>query len=103
MFILYINDTTAHTSSNIRLSAEDCVSYRVITGVNDAIEPQKDLWQMMFNASKCSVLTITKKTSPLKSDHTIGGQRLEHVDHHLYLGVELAQDQGLEHLCGPVV
>ena len=99
--LLYINDISAHTSSSIRLFTDDCVLYRVIIGVNDAVQLQKDLiqmcawakiWQMVFNARKCSVLTITEKASPLRSDYTIGGQQLEHVDHHTYLGVELAQD-----------
>ena len=101
VFILYINDISAHTSSSIRLFADDCVLYRVNTGVNDAVELQEDLtqmcawaksWHMVFNASKCSMLTITKKASPLKSDYTIGGQQVKHINHHPYLGVELAQD-----------
>ena len=83
MFILYKNDISAHISSSIRLFANDCVSNRVITGVIDAIELQTDLnqmyawakiWQMVFNASKCTVLTVAKKASLLKSDYTIGGQ-----------------------------
>ena len=72
----------------------------------DALELQKDLkqmcswaknWYMRFNASKCSVLTITKKNTPIKSTYTIGGQALEQVDHHPYLGVELSKNLSWDH------
>ena len=53
-------------------------------------------WHMRFNASKCTVLTITKKT-PIKSTYIIGGQALEQVDHHHYLGVELSKNLGWDH------
>ena len=46
MFILYINDIGQHTSSNIRLFADDCLLYRVIHNACDALELQKDLEQM---------------------------------------------------------
>ena len=83
MFILHINDIGQHTSSNITLFADDCLLYRVIHNACDALELQKDLeqmcswaknWHMRFNASKCTVLTITKKKTPIKSTYKIGGQ-----------------------------
>ena len=49
-------------------------------------------WQMSFNAGKCSVLTVTKKRTPLLSVYSMLGQTLQHFDHHPYLGVELARD-----------
>ena len=54
-------------------------------------------WHMLFNASKCSVLTITKKKTPIKSTYTIGGQALEQVDLHPYLGVELRKNLSWDH------
>ena len=72
----------------------------------DAVVLQKDLeqmcswaknWHMRFNASKCTVLTITKKKTPIKSTYTIGGQALEQVDHHPYLGVELSKNLSWDH------
>ena len=84
-FILYINDIDQHASSNIRLFVDDSLLYRVIHSARDAFELQKDReqmcswdknWHMLFNVSKCSVLTITKKTIPIKSTYTIGGQAL---------------------------
>ena len=101
MSILYINDIGQHTSSNIRLFADDCLFYRVIHNACDALEFQKVLgqmcswaknWHMRFNASKCSILTITKKI-PIKSTYTIEGQALEHP----YLGVELSKKLSCDH------
>ena len=105
MFILYISDIGQHTSSNIRSFADDCLLYRVIHNACDALELQKDLgqmcslaknWHMWFNASKCSVLTITKNT-PIKSTYKIGWQVLEQVDHYPYLGVELGKNLSCDH------
>ena len=101
MFILYINDIDNETSSSIRLFADDCLLYRTVSCTRDASELQRDLkqmcrwadlWQMNFNATKCHVLSVTKKTQPLMFPYTIGGQQLQHVTHHPYLGVELGDD-----------
>ena len=101
MFILYINDIDNETSSSIRLFADDCLLYRTVSCTGDASELQRDLkqmcrwadlWQMNFNATKCHVLSLTKNTQPLMFPYTIGGQQLQHVTHHPYLGVELADD-----------
>ena len=44
---------------------------------------------MDFNPTKCYVLSITKRRSPLSYPYTINGVQLEHVKNHPYLGVEL--------------
>ena len=46
MFILYINDISADTSSSIRLFADDCVLYRVVSNTRDAEMLQGDLSQL---------------------------------------------------------
>ena len=53
-------------------------------------------WQMLFNADKCSVLTITHRQASLKFEYTIGGRRLQHVTHHPYIGVKLTNDLNWE-------
>ena len=101
MFILYIIDIDNETSSSIRLFSDDCLLYRTVSCTRDASELQRDLkqmcrwadlWHMNFNATKGHVLSVRKKAQPLMFPYTIGGQQLQHVTHHPYLGVELAND-----------
>ena len=78
----------------------------MIQDASDAKALQNDLaqmcswatdWQMLFDADKCSVLTITHRQTPLKIDYTFGGKRLQHVTHHPYLSVELTSDLNWEY------
>ena len=98
MFILYINDISDGTNCSIRLFADDCLLYRVVDSTRDAAALQWDLnqlcrwadgWEMDFNPTKCYVLSITRRRSPLSYPYTINGVQLEHVKNHPYLGVEL--------------
>ena len=59
--LIYINDITEHLSSSLRLFADDCLLYHVITYEEGIAELQCDLntifrwtqlWQMNFNISK---------------------------------------------------
>ena len=101
MFILYINGIGNETRWSIRLFADDCLLYRTVSSTRGTSKLQRDPTQMCrwtdlshinFNATKCHVLSATKKTQPLKFPYTIGGQQLQHVTHYPYLGVELADD-----------
>ena len=101
MFILYMNDISNDTSCNIKLFVDDCLIYRRIKDHQDTTDFQRDLdqlclwasrWQMNFNPEKCSVLTITRKKTPVTAEYSMLGTKLKHYDHHPYLGVEIAQD-----------
>ena len=46
---------------------------------------------MIFNADKCSHLTITNKKNPIDHTYTINGKSLGKVKQHPYLGLELNQ------------
>ena len=103
LFILYINDIGEGTSSIIRLFADDALIYRKISSTPDAATLQKDLntllewskkWQVRFNPAKCSLLRVTRKRSPIKISYTMMDKELKTMDHHPFLGVNLAS--GLE-------
>ena len=88
-FRLYINDLEENCTSRMRLFADDTLIYSSIESCNDAAKLQSDLtalqewtqkWQMNFNPSKCHVLRISRKQTPV----------LDSVTHHPYLGVELS-------------
>ena len=70
LFLIFINDLTKNTSSNVRLFVAGCLLYRTINCEADAKTLQKDLdtmqqweaeWLMEFNPNKCEVITITNK------------------------------------------
>ena len=67
---------------------------RLISTNLDTLEEWSKKWQMRFNPAKCSLLRVTRKRSPIKTSYTMMGTELETMDHHPYLGVELAS--GLE-------
>ena len=101
LFLVYINDLVTNVQSTVRLFADDTMLYRAIRTQADTSILQEDLnqleaweseWQMSFNASKCHVLTITKKRKPLTATYTLHGEDLSAVDSAKYLGVELSKD-----------
>ncbi len=103
MFLLYINDIGERIDGDtrIRLFADDCVLYRSIHSIADSHQLQQDLnslinwshdWQMSFNASKCSVLRVSRKLHPISAQYSIDGVQLGEVKEHPYLGVQLSCD-----------
>ncbi len=103
MFLMYINDIGQNLDSNttIKLFADDALLFRNIETPNDQTALQKDLdtvvewsntWQMSFNPSKCSTMFMTRSKTPLHTSYNMMGQKLEVVEHHPYLGVEINKD-----------
>ena len=84
----------------LRLFADDCLLYHVITSEEDCAKLQHDLntiykwsctWQMKFNLSKCVTLKCYRSSSPIEIDYFINDHKLENVKHHPYLGITLDQ------------
>jgi len=85
LFLVYINDLVTNVQSTVRLFADDTMLHRAIRTQADTSILQEDLnqleaweseWQMSFNASKCHVLTVTKKRKPLTATYTLHGEDL---------------------------
>ena len=98
LFLIYINDIVENISSKIRLFADDCLLYRIITSVHDTTALQKDLdtltqwaskWQMRYNIDKCSVMRCTRSLHPIVANYSLCGINLDVSDQHTYLGVVL--------------
>ena len=73
LFLLFINDISSVTSSQLRLFADDTVLYKAINCNDDQHVLQEDLsnlskwasdWQMAFNVTKCHLLRITNTRNP---------------------------------------
>ena len=94
LFLIYINDLPDRIRSQVCLFADDTALYRHISNVEDCIILNDDLallqeWetnhQMEFNVSKCNVLTICNKKSPVLFEYQLHGQGLQHVQSARYL------------------
>ena len=68
LFQLFINDLAEHTSSTVRLFADDSVMYKSVKTIQDRKVLQNDLdqlhqwekrWQLRFNARKCNIMRAT--------------------------------------------
>ena len=80
LFLIYVIDTVK--TSNLRLLADDCLLYCVITSEQDTTALQKDLdtlvqwaskWQMKFNIGKCTVMRCTRSPNPIHSRYSLHG------------------------------
>ena len=88
--IALINDITSDIESEIRLFANDCVCYREIKNVEDAVKLQKDIdrlgswarkWGMRFQPDKCIMMQLTNKhTSKIQACYKLEGTALENVE-----------------------
>ena len=86
LFLLFINDLAEHTSSTVRLFADDCVMYKSVKTIQDCEVLQNDLdqlhqwekrWQLRFNARKCNIMRATHaKKKQLLYEYKLGGEAL---------------------------
>ena len=84
--------------STVRLFADHSLLYRKIRSSADSVQLQRDLyqlaawertWLMSFNPSKCQLLRITERRSPIQFDYRLQAHVLEQVSTAKYLGLNL--------------
>jgi hypothetical protein len=96
LFLLYVNDLPAQIVSNCSLFADDALLYntrdncRILQEDLCKLESWSHNWQLSFNPSKCSVLTIGESNS--QQIFFYAGVQLQIVSSHPYLGIELSFD-----------
>ena len=82
LFSLDINDIMSDIESEIRLSADDCVCYREIKDMKDALKLQKGIdrlaiwtrkWGMRFQPVKCNMMQLTKTHYKIQASYTQEG------------------------------
>ena len=109
LFLCHVNDLPNCVKSQVRLFADDCLLYRPIRSIRDQEIMQQDLrnleqwastWGMNFNASKCYILSIKKRSSYF---YQLSNTILKEVTSNPYLGVHLSADlkwrTHINHVC----
>ena len=91
-----------HTTSTVRLFADDCVMYKSVKSVRDCQELQQDLiqlqawqerWLLRFNPRKCNIMRATHATKKkIEFPYTLDDTPLADTPSTSYLGVELSSD-----------
>jgi hypothetical protein len=78
--LLLGTDGVVPPQTRIKLFADDCLLYRTIDTKQDHKQLQQDIntlvdwshtWLMTFNAAKCHLLKITRKTKFLDTEYTL--------------------------------
>ena len=96
--VCHINDLPNSVNSSVRLFTDDCLLHREINNENDHTTLQNDLknlekwasdWGMRFNAKKCYILSMKKKSH---HSYILNNQILEQVLSNPYLGLQIAED-----------
>ena len=92
LFLMFFNYLPTHTTSGIKLFADECVLYRPINSESDHFALQRDLnqlekwaytWQMKFATTKCFVMSVTLR----KFIYLLCNAQLDGACHRKYLGV----------------
>ena len=98
--MLTANDLAEHTSSTVRLFADDCVMYKSVKTIQYCKVLQNDLhqlhqwkkqWQLKFNARKRNIMRATHAKKKLY-EYKLGGEALLITNSTAYLGVEMSTD-----------
>ena len=98
LLLSYINDLPEQVRSSVRLFADDTAMYLALDKQADSEILQKDLenweklWDMSFNSSKCQVIHVTRRKTPLQTKYHLHGCVLESVPTAKYLGVTITED-----------
>ena len=101
LFLTFINDMPESVSSRCRLFADDSIIYREVIMERDCDILQEDLfklekwektWGMSFNPTKCNIIHISRKKTPILRTYHIKGTNLEAVESAPYLGISIAKD-----------
>ena len=101
LYLAYINDLPLQVRSRVWLFADDTAMYLALDKQADSEILQKDLeilenleklWDMSFNPSKCQVIHVTGRKTPLQTNYHLHGCVLQSVPSAKYLGVTISEE-----------
>ena len=94
--LIYISDLPKEVNATVHLFADDTIMYMTISGPGDSTSFQLDLdrlaaweekWKMEFYSQKCSVLHITRSSSPQINRYQLHGHTPKMETDSKYLGI----------------
>ncbi len=98
-----------YQDTRCRLFADDCLVYRAIHSEEDQVILQQDLqnlerwaadWVMVFNPSKCSIMSVHKGRNHLTHFYVLCGVVLKSTEQERYLGVIMSHNLSWgPHIC----
>lgn len=97
LFLIYIDDLPDNISSNIRLFADDCVMYRLITNVSDRVTPLSGLlklgewcckWLMILNTNKTALFSFHRRQNFATAYYIINDCTVSSLICIKYLGIK---------------
>lgn len=106
LFLIFINDLPSNIRSQVRLYADDCVLYQVITSPNDHAILQDSFsqfcswcsdWQMQINFQKTVVLSFTNSHSPSQYAYSFNNIAVPRAQTYKYLGVMFTYNMQWSH------
>ena len=103
LFVIFINDLpeAIHEHTSTALYADDTKLHRIILAAKDCDILQQDLtslntWShksnLKFNASKCKVLTVTRRKSPVIHEYHLGDVILQCIQEEKDLAVTISSN-----------
>ncbi len=99
LFIIFINDIDLNVSCHIKKFADDCKMYRGVSTLDSITQLQTDIsnlcklstdWQMLFNASKCSVVHLGHNNT--RASYSMNNTNLKTSTQERDLGVIICDD-----------
>ena len=100
-FLAYVKDIWRNNESNIRLFADDCITYRIIMGSSDTGKLQTDLnrlgeWavenKMKINPGKSKAVSFTEGKVKERIRYYFGDQLIPEASSFKYLGIIIHSD-----------
>ena len=96
LFLVYVNDLPSVVDCQVALFADDSKCVKVINSISDCYSLQDDLdnvscwskdWRLRFNSTKCEILSVGRKRSPIVHTYKLDNNPLKHVKQEKDLGI----------------
>ena len=101
LFLVYVNDLLSVVDCQVALFAGDSKCAKVINSISDCYSLRDDLdnvsrwskdWRLRFTSTKCEILSVGRKRSPIVYSYKLDNNPLKHVKQVKDLGILVTSD-----------